>query len=462
MAKKENYSLFAKEIVKLVGGKSNVKNVLNCMTRLRFELKDESLADEKAIKSQKLVKGVVRQGGQYQVIVGTEVSEIAPLVRSELGINDEKEIIEDTKEDGGQKDKLFNRIFKIISGCIMPLLGVLVGSGLIKGCLVICTTLGWLSDTDGTYIILYAASNAVLYFLPIFVGFNAGKVFKMNQFVAAVIGASIMYPTILTAVNEGTTLTFLKLPVQLVDYSQSLLPIIVAVWLASYLESFLKRILPQIVHLMFVPALTLAIAVPLTLLVVGPIMTIVSQALSTVALAIFNFSPLLGGLLFGALWQLMVLLGLHSAFIPVLMNIYFENGSDPINGVLGLTVWALAGVALGYALKVKSKEEKSLGTANLVSCLCGVTEPTIYSLIVPNFKLFIGAAVGGGVSGAIFASLGGKMYAIGGDGLFRIPAMINPAGLDISFYSFIACAVLALIISTIVTFFVVTPQQKEG
>lgn len=143
------------------------------------------------------------------------------------------------------------------------------------------------------------------------------------------------------------------------------------------------------------------------------------------------------------------------------MNIYFENGSNPINGVLGLTVWALAGVALGYALRVKSKEEKSLGTVNLVSRLCGVTEPTIYSLIVPNFKLFIGAAVGG-VSGAIFASLGGKMYAIGGDGLFRIPAMINPAGLDISFYGFIACAILALLISTIVTFFVVTPQQKEG
>lgn len=462
MAKKEDYSRFAKEIVALVGGKSNVKSVLNCMTRLRFELKDESLADEKAIKSQKLVKGVVRQGGQYQVIVGTEVAEIAPLVRLELGMTDEKKVVEDSKEDDGQKENLFNRIFKIISGCIMPLLGVLVGSGLIKGCLVICTTLGWFSNTDGTYIILYAASNAVLYFLPILVGFNAGKVFKMNQFVAAVIGASIMYPTILTAVNEGTRLTFLKLPVQLVDYSQSLLPIIVAVWLASYLERFLKHILPQIIHLMFVPALTLAIAVPLTLLVVGPIMTVLSQVLSTVTLGIFNFSPLLGGLLFGALWQLMVLLGLHSAFMPILMSIFIEKGSDPINAVLGLTVWALAGVALGYALRVKDKEEKSLVTANLVSCLCGVTEPTIYSLIVPNFKLFIGAAAGGGISGAILASLGGRLYAIGGDGLFRIPAMINPDGLDISFYGFIACAVLALVISAIVTFFIVTPQQEEG
>ena len=189
-------------------------------------------------------------------------------------------------------------------------------------------------------------------------------------------------------------------------------------------------------------------------------MNLVSTGLSTVVLGIFNFSPIIGGILFGAFWQLMVVLGLHGAFIPVLINNLVTLGSDPINAVLGLTVWALAGVSLGYALKVKDKGEKSLGFGNLASCLCGVTEPTIYSIIIPNFKIFSAAWIGGGVAGGILAALGGKLYSFGGDGLFRIPAMINPAGLDISFYGFIACALLAMAVSAVIAYFLV-PAEKS-
>ena len=301
--------------------------------------------------------------------------------------------------------------------------------------------------------------------MPILVGFSAGRVFKSNQYIGAIVGAAIMYPSIITAVAEGAPLTFLRLPMQLVNYSQSLLPAIVAVWAASHVEKFFKNTLPLILQLMFVPALTLAIIVPLTLLIIGPIMNLVSSTLSTAVLGIFNMSPIIGGVLFGAFWQLMVLLGLHAAFIPVLINNLITLGSDPINAILGLTVWALAGVSLGYALKVKDKEQKSLGFGNLASCLCGVTEPTIYSIVIPNFKIFSAAWIGGGVAGGILAALGGKMYAFGGDGLFRIPAMINPAGLDISFYGFIACAALALAVSAAIAYFLVpageSPKENQ-
>lgn len=452
MAKKD-YDQLANDVVTLVGGKENILELTNCMTRLRFVLRDDGAVDESGLKQLKQVKGVMNKGGQYQVIIGTEVADIAPIVLDVIEGGIENDTI--VKETNEKEASLMDRFFKVISGCITPLLGVMVGSGMIKGVLAIFLTFGLITNTSGTYIALYATANAVMYFLPILIGFSAARVFKANQYIGAVIGAAIMYPTLVEAAALGEPLTFLRLPMQVINYSQSLLPAIAAVWAASHVERYLKNSLPQILQLMFVPALTLAFIVPLTLLIIGPIMNLVSTGLSTIVLGVFNFSPIIGGILFGAFWQLMVVLGLHGAFIPVFINNLITLGSDPINAILGVTVWALAGVALGYALKVKDKEQKSLGFGNLASCLCGVTEPTIYSIIIPNFKIFSAAWIGGGLAGGILAALGGKLYSFAGDGLFRIPGMINPAGLDISFYGFIACAVLALVVSAIIAYFLV-------
>ncbi len=446
---KNSYTQLASDLVRLVGGRDNIISVTNCMTRLRFVLKDENSAKTDEIKAVKDVKGVVRQGGQYQIIIGTHVNAVIADVKKEAGISDgdEKTDMKLLKEGN-----VFDRIFKIISGCIMPMIGVMVASGMIKGLLAVLTTVKVLEATDGTYLILYAAANSIMYFLPVVVGFNAGKVFGCNQFVTAIIGASLIYPDIIAAQTAGTALTFLKIPVTLINYSGSLLPVVAASWVASKIEKGAKRIIPQMVQLFFVPTIVLMVTVPLSYLVIGPVMTYVSNVLSAGVMFIFNHVPVLGGVLFGAFWQLIVLLGLHSAFIPVLMNNLFTLGSDPVNAVLGLTVWALAGVSLGYGLRSKDKEKKSLGFGNLVSCLFGITEPTIYSIALPNFKLFIAAFVGGGVGGGIMAGLGGRMYSFIGDGIFRFPAMINPKGLDISFYGFALCAAISFVISAVLAF----------
>ena len=445
----KNYTQLASDLVSLVGGRDNISSVTNCMTRLRFVLKDENAAKTDEIKANKEVKGVIRQGGQYQIIIGTHVNAVIDDVRKEAGITEgaEKQDMKLLKEGN-----LFDRLFKIISGCIMPMIGVMVASGMIKGLLAVLTTAKVLEATDGTYLILYAAANSIMYFLPVIVGFNAGKVFGCNQFVTAIIGASLIYPDILAAQTAGTALTFLKIPVTLINYSSSLLPVVAASWVASKIEKGAKKIIPQMLQLFFVPTIVLMVTVPLSFLVIGPVMTYVSNYLSVGVMFIFNHFPVLGGVLFGAFWQLIVLLGLHSAFIPVLLNNLFTLGSDPVNAVLGLTVWALAGVSLGYALRTKDKEKKSLGFGNLISCLFGITEPTIYSIALPNFKLFIAAFVGGGVGGGIMAGLGGRMYSFIGDGIFRFPAMINPAGLDISFYGFALCAAISFVISAVLAF----------
>lgn len=455
MAKKADYTKLAQDVIEAVGGKENITSVTNCMTRLRFVLKDDSIPNTDEVKAIKDVKGVMNKGGQYQVIIGTHVSEVVKFVNSQLGFGED----DNQTSDEGEKGSLFNRFFKIISGCIMPMIGPMVAGGIIKGILTICVTLGWMAKTDGNYLTLYAAADALLYFMPIIVGFSAGKVFKCNPYVTATIGAALLYPDLVNALASDTAYHFMGLPITNMTYSQTLLPIIFASFVASRIEHLAKQFVPTMLQLMIVPVIVLMITVPLSWLAIGPVMNTISGWLSTGVVAVFGFSPILGGILFGAFWQLMVLLGLHSAFIPVLLNNLFTMGYDPINAILGLTVWALAGVSLGYALKMKDPEKRTLGFGNMASCLCGVTEPTIYSIALPQIKCFVSAWIGGGIAGGILGALGGKMYSLGGDGLFRIPAMINPNGIDISFYGFIATALIALVVSAGLTYFMADPEK---
>ena len=458
---KADYTQLAKEVVAAVGGKENIVNVTNCMTRLRFVLKDDSIPDKDKVAGIKGVKGVMNQGGQYQVIIGTHVSEVVKDVRREAQISGEGSI---NKEDMKliKKDSLWNRFFKTISGCIMPMLGPMIAGGIIKGILVILVTAGILTKTDGTYLVLYAAGDAILYFMPVIVGFTCGKVFDCNPYVTAVIGAAFLYPALVSAVSAEGGITFLKIPVAAASYTNTFLPIVLAGFVASKLEKLAKKFIPSMLQLMLVPTFVLAVTVPLSWIVIGPVMNTVSSWLSKGVFGIFGMSPLIGGALLGAFWQLVVLLGLHAAFIPILMNNLFSQGYDPVNAVLGLTVWALAGVTLGYALKNKDPEKRGIGFGSLASALCGVTEPAIYSIALPNFKLFVCAWIGGGISGGILGALGGKMYTMAGDGLFRIPAMINPEGLDISFYGFIICALISFAVSAVLAFIMADSGVEEA
>lgn len=458
---KADYTQLAKEVVAAVGGKENIVNVTNCMTRLRFVLKDDSIPDKDKVAGIKGVKGVMNQGGQYQVIIGTHVSEVVKDVRREAQISGEGSI---NKEDMKliKKDSLWNRFFKTISGCIMPMLGPMIAGGIIKGILVILVTAGILTKTDGTYLVLYAAGDAILYFMPVIVGFTCGKVFDCNPYVTAVIGAAFLYPDLVSAVSAEGGITFLKIPVAAASYTNTFLPIVLAGFVASKLEKLAKKFIPSMLQLMLVPTFVLAVTVPLSWIVIGPVMNTVSSWLSKGVFGIFGMSPLIGGALLGAFWQLVVLLGLHAAFIPILMNNLFSQGYDPVNAVLGLTVWALAGVTLGYALKNKDPEKCGIGFGSLASALCGVTEPAIYSIALPNFKLFVCAWIGGGISGGILGALGGKMYTMAGDGLFRIPAMINPEGLDISFYGFIICALISFAVSAVLAFIMADSGVEEA
>ncbi len=451
----KDYTQLAKDVVAAVGGKENIVSVTNCMTRLRFVLKDDSIPNEDEVKAINGVKGVMNQGGQYQIIIGTNVSNVTPKVREIAGISAENEGA--VKIDKVGQGSLWDRFFKVISGCIMPMIGPMIAGGIIKGILTLCTTFGVLSSTSGAYQLWYAAADAVLYFMPVIVGFSAGKVFGCNQYVTATIGAAFLYPNLVTAVGEGVD--FFGIPVVAATYSNTLFPVLLASFFASLVEKGAKKIVPEMVQLMLVPVIVLLITVPVSWLAIGPVMNMLSNAISSAVMWLFDVAPVLAGVALGAFWQMVVLLGLHSAMIPIIINNITTLGADPLNAVLGLTVWALAGVSLGYALKMRDPEKRAEGITDMTTCLFGVTEPTIYSIALPQFKCFMAAWVGGGIAGGILAALGGKCYSMAGDGFFRIPAMINPAGIDISFYGFIVTMLIAFAVSGILAYILADPEK---
>lgn len=444
-----DYKVLAKQVVELVGGKENVQSLTHCVTRLRFVLKDEEVAKTEDIKALKGVLSVVRQGGQYQVVVGTEVKKAYEAVCEVLGTEEGKSTL---KEDNEKKDTVFNSIFKNITGIFSPVLGVLGGAGIMKAMLSICTTFGILTADSGTYRILYAFADGFFYFLPIILGFSAAARFKSNPYIGAAIGAALVYPDIITIFNNNTAINFLGIPVILMSYTSSVFPIIMAVYLAAKVEKVIDKILPTALKMMFTPFLTALIVVPLTFLVIGPIGTYISKGLAAGTSGIYSFSPILAGVVLGAFWQVIVIFGLHYAFIPILINNIMTMHKDPVNAILSVTVYALAGVALGFALKIRDKEKKAFGFSNVITGLLGITEPIIYGIALPYKRAFACAFIGGGIAGAMTAGAGVVMYGFGGGGLLGAPMFINPTGIDNGFMVYWIASAAAFIISCALTF----------
>ena len=289
------YEKLAKDIIANVGGKDNVNSLTHCVTRLRFKLKDESKANTEVLKNMDGIVTVIKSGGQYQVVIGNHVPDVYADV---VAIGGFAEAASDSEE----KMSPFNKFIDIISGVFQPVLGVLCATGMIKGLNAILLATGLLADTDSTYVILNAIGDCLFNFFPIFLGFTAAKKFKLNQFTGMAIGAAMVYPSI-TAL-AGTTVTFFGIPVMMPSssYQSTVIPIILAVFIASIVEKFLKKIIPDVVKTFLVPFFTLLIVVPLTFMAIGPVSTYASNLLGTVTTGIYNFSPVVAGVFIGAFW----------------------------------------------------------------------------------------------------------------------------------------------------------------
>lgn len=300
-----DYRITAKELIKELGGDVNITKVTHCATRLRFVLKDESIVDSSKVNKIPGVITTVQAGGQYQVVIGNHVKDVFNIIM-EMTTIDEKN--DDTPN---QKIGVFNRIIDIISSIFAPFLYTLAACGILQGILGIFVALNMIDTTSGTYQVLNFISWTAFTFLPVLISITASKKFNVNTFVAVVIACALVCPDYMNMVATGEDVYFLGMRIQLLSYTSSVIPIILAIWIASYVQKFFDKYLPIVVRNLFSPMLTITIMVPLTLLAFGPVGNSIGGAIGGVYNYLYNLSPIIAGIIVGGLWEVLVIFGVH-------------------------------------------------------------------------------------------------------------------------------------------------------
>lgn len=445
MAKK-NYEKLAKEIVGYIGGSENVNALVHCATRLRFKVKNTQNVDKKKLEQLEGVITVLDSGGQIQVVIGQHVADVYDTI---FEVTDLKKENQSDAEESGEKKNLLNTFMDTISGIFAPVLGVMSGAGMLKALLILCTTFGWLKADMGTYRILYAAADGVFTFIPVFLAYTAAKKFRANEFAAVGVAAALLYPDLTAAYSAGEALTFLKIPVVLVSYTSSVIPIVISVYALSKLEKGLKKIVPTVCKTFLTPLLSLAIMVPATYLVIGPIADTVGKALASGYTGLVGLNPVIAGGLLGLIWPAAVMFGVHWGFVPIVMNNIAEYGRDTLFTITGPNNMAQAGATLGVFLKTKDKSVKELaGPAALSAVLAGITEPAIYGVTLRFKRPFFIGAVFSGIAGAIVAAAGTGAPTLLGTSILTLPGYIG-----VGFVGFLIACAIAYFGSAIVTYF---------
>lgn len=404
----KDYNQLAKEIVAKVGGEENVISLTHCVTRLRFKLKDEAKADTDGLSKTKGVIKVLQAGGQYQVVIGNDVADAYNAILSTTKIKAAGEegasAAKSAANPGKKKSVLGDTFVGIVSGIFMPFMGAFTAAGLIKGFLVLFTTLGVLDKEATTYTILYAAGDGVFYFLPIFLAYTAGKTFGAKPFVSMAIACALVYPNIV-ALNGAEGVTFMGIPVQMISYTSSVLPIIAICFVQAQLEKVLYKYIPKIISGMLVPLIAVLVLVPVGFIVIGPITNFVGNTLASIITGLINLCPPIAGFLMAALWPVMIIFGVHWGFVPVALNNMMTLGYD---NILPLTVgcnFGIAAATLAVFLKTHNNELKENAGPSVISALIGgVTEPAVYGVLLRFKKPMVIVCLVNGIGGALCAA----------------------------------------------------------
>ncbi|EOS7904830.1 PTS glucose transporter subunit IIA [Enterococcus hirae] len=445
-----------KRVWEAVGGEKNVNSLVHCATRLRFKLKDESVADTQKLKQDPDVIQVVQSGGQYQVVIGSNVADVYQAIVDEQGLTDQSGTEDQSKNP-------LNRLIDIISSIFTPFLGAMAAAGILKGFLSLATVLGWLSADTGAYQILFAAADGVFTFLPVMLAFTAAKKFKTNQFLSVAIAMALVYPAITQLAGAGGAVDFFGLPIVLAQsgYTSSVIPIILAVWVQSKFEPLVKKVIPQFLQMIFVPMIVLLVMVPLTFLLLGPIGTVIGNGLGSLFNSIYSFSPLVAGLIMGSLWQVFVMFGMHWGFVPIMFLNIEQYGFDVMVPMLLPAVLAQGGAALAVAIRTKDTKLRSLGISSTITSLFGITEPTVYGVTLPLKKPFVVACLSAGIGGAMIGFAGVKAFSSGLVSLLTIPTFIST---NQAVESNVTMAILATALSFVLAFvgtLIVTVQDEK-
>ena len=475
----------ARDIIAGIGGADNVKSVIHCITRVRFYLKDESLADDDAVSGTDGVIDVAKAGGQYQVVIGAEVGDVYDAIVAQLPglgggeVESEVEAAPRPTTVVGWIKYGFSSLIGVITGSMIPVIGVLAASGILKGILALLVQFKVVADSSDTYQIISAMADSMFYFLPIIIGFTAARRLGSDPIVVAIIGGVLAYPSLARMANPdyvvktetgfekpyhivaqlGNTIfntDFFGIPVSLPQtnaYAYSIFPIIVAAWLAARIEPYLKKWIPAVVRSIFAPLLEIFIVSTLVLVVFGPIVMAISGAIASGVTWVLNLSYPVAGLIIGGFYQCLVIFGLHWAVIPIIsQQIAGPDASSPLNAIVSATMIAQGGGALAIWLKVRNAKIKRMAGPATISAFCGVTEPAMYGLNLKYGRVFITASIGGAVGGLLTGLLKVNMWGFTG-AFVGFPSFVNPEGIDGSFTGFWIASLAALAVSFACTYF---------
>lgn len=469
------YQQLCDEIIAKIGGKENVKDVSHCITRLRFHLKDESKAQTEELKATKGVVDVIQAGGQYQVVIGSTVEAVYnDLVQ--IGGFDAQPALDIDEGDDVKKGDPFSRLLAVISEILQPVLGVLMAGGFIKSMLALASVAGWLAKDSNTYVVLSAIGDSVFYYFPLIIGWTSAKKFGLRPVMGMALGGILVYPTLVALTSAdplytiGTGTIFesnvygdiFGIPLVMQSYASTILPAIFVVWVAAKMHKFFVNILPAVVSSFFANILTLFICGILGLVVIGPVMTILSNIVAQIILALISFQPAIAGFVIGTFWSLLVMFGLHWGIIPLWFLDVATYGYDLINPLVYAGGCAIAGAVLGMIIRTKNGEENAeVNVPALVSSIFGVNEPALYAILLPRKCLMWATFLSAGVGGAVAGLMGAKLYSFGASGPLGFPSFINPAGIDTGFIGLIASGVIAFILALIAAC-VLGSKKDEG
>ncbi len=465
------YEQLANDIIKHVGGKENILSLVHCITRLRFQLKDESKADDDILKNMEGVVTVMKSAGQYQVVIGNHVPAVYADVCEAAGIT------VSTQEETREHKNVFDALIDTISGIFQPILSIMTAAGMLKGLNALFLALGWYTDASGTAIFMNTIGDALFMYLPIILGYTSAKKFGLKPFVGLVIGAALCYPAIQQSTLSGggeplytlfagtlfespVYMDIFGIPVITMDYTSSVVPVILICFFASKCQKQLNKLIPETLKFFFVPMFTLFIALLCGFIVIGPIATFASNLIAEGIMNVRNFSPMLAGALVGGFWQVLVIFGLHWGFIPIYINNIATMGFDNVMMPFFGATFAQTAVVIAMLIKTRDKKLRALCVPAAISGIFGVTEPAIYGITLPRKKPFIISCIASAIAGAYFGFANLKEFIMGGLGIFEFPAMIDPATNNMdSLYVGIIGAILAMLVGFILTMLFFTDEK---
>lgn len=436
-------------IIEHVGGKDNIQELSHCATRLRFNVNNPTFSDIEKLKTIEGVMGVNVRGNQVQVIIGNEVERYFIEANNQLGTSGKAD---DGIEKVVVKKSVLDHLVELSSSLFVPIIGIMAACGTLQGFINLAVAMNWLSRTSGTFAVLNTIADSTFYYLPIYLAYNAGKYFGGRPFYSMTIALILIHPNILALMGSDEAITFIGIPLTVFTYAKTVLPVIFSSWVASVIEKYARKVIPDVLKMIVVPMLVFVITVPLTLIVIGPVFTQVMSFITNFVLKMYELSPIITGAVVGFFWQPLVLVGVSKAFMPIFPTNLATLGYDPfVICTFFAAVFGQAGAVFGYTLKSKSKRVKQVGFAATLSAIFGITEPALFGINLTAKKPLMFGAIAGGIGGLIASVLGIKAFSIG-TGLLGFPALINPNGIDSNLYLGVVVSVLSFVIATVLTY----------